>query len=119
MGGGRPRGGSRGGSRNRRSGGRPPHGAGQHSAPKGSGRKGLGGRQIEGRNAVRELLMGERRRVHEIWISSELEGDAGFDHIVTIANKHRIALGLSPPFWRYRQSPPFGFKYVHVVHPVN
>jgi len=90
MGGGRPRGGSRGGSRNRRSGGRPPHGAGQHSAPKGSGRKGLGGRQIEGRNAVRELLMGERRRVHEIWISGELEGDQGVADIVEIARAQRV-----------------------------
>ncbi len=52
--------------------------------------KGLGGRQIEGRQAVREMLIAGRRKVHEIWISSELEGDAGVDDIVTIANAQRV-----------------------------
>ena len=51
---------------------------------------GLGGRQIEGRQAVRELLIGERRDVHEIWISAELEGDDGVDDIVVIANARRV-----------------------------
>ena len=46
------------------------------------GPKGLGGRQIEGRQAVREMLIAGRRKVHEIWISAELEGDAGVDDIV-------------------------------------
>ena len=36
--------------------------------------KGLGGTQIEGRQAVRELLLAGKRKVHEIWISSELAG---------------------------------------------
>ena len=57
-----------------------------------SGPKGLGGRQIEGRQAVREMLIGGRRKVHEIWISAELEGDAGVDDIVTIANAQRVPL---------------------------
>ena len=52
--------------------------------------KGLGGRQIEGRQAVREMLIGGRRKVHEIWISAELEGDPGVDDIVTIANAQRV-----------------------------
>ncbi|MFK8026300.1 MAG: 23S rRNA (guanosine(2251)-2'-O)-methyltransferase RlmB [Ilumatobacter sp.] len=52
--------------------------------------KGLGGRQIEGRQAVREMLIGQRRKVHEIWISAELEGDPGVDDIVTIAGSQRV-----------------------------
>ena len=47
---------------------------------------------MEGRQAVREMLIGGRRKVHEIWISAELEGDAGVDDIVTIANAQRVPL---------------------------
>jgi 23S rRNA (guanosine2251-2'-O)-methyltransferase len=54
--------------------------------------KGLGGRQIEGRQAVREMLIGRRRKVYEIWISAELEGDAGVDDIVTIAESQRVPI---------------------------
>ncbi len=36
------------------------------------------------------MLIGGRRKVHEIWISAELEGDAGVDDIVTIANAQRV-----------------------------
>jgi len=54
--------------------------------------KGLGGRQVEGRQAVRELLIAERRKVHEVWISAELEGDAGVADIVEIAAARRIPL---------------------------
>ncbi len=39
---------------------------------------------------MRELLTAERRRVHEIWISSELEGDAGVADIVEIAAAQRV-----------------------------
>ncbi len=52
--------------------------------------KGLGGRQVEGRQAVRELLIAGRRRVHEIWISGELEGDPGVADIVEIAGSQRV-----------------------------
>ncbi len=54
--------------------------------------KGLGGRQVEGRQAVRELLIAERRKVHEVWISAELEGDDGVADIVEIAAARRIPL---------------------------
>ncbi|MFN3256806.1 MAG: 23S rRNA (guanosine(2251)-2'-O)-methyltransferase RlmB [Ilumatobacter sp.] len=54
------------------------------------GPKSLGGRQVEGRQPTRELLMGERRKVHEIWISAELEGDPGVEDIVMIANARRV-----------------------------
>ncbi|NKB42289.1 MAG: 23S rRNA (guanosine(2251)-2'-O)-methyltransferase RlmB [Ilumatobacter sp.] len=75
--------GGQGGSQ--RGGGRTDRPTGSAGAP-----KGLGGRQIEGRQAVREMLIAGRRKVHEIWISSELEGDAGVDDIVTIANAQRV-----------------------------
>lgn len=52
--------------------------------------KGLGGEQIEGRQAVRELLMAQTRRVHEVWISTELEGSDAVDDIVTIAKAERV-----------------------------
>ena len=45
---------------------------------------------MEGRQAVRELLIAERRRVHEIWISSELEDDPGVGDIVEIAAARRV-----------------------------
>ena len=54
--------------------------------------KGLGGRQVEGRQAVRELLIAERRKVHEIWVSAELEGDPGVADIVEIAAARRVPL---------------------------
>jgi 23S rRNA (guanosine2251-2'-O)-methyltransferase len=56
------------------------------------GAKGLGGKQVEGRQAVRELLMGERRKIHEIWISAELEGDDGVADIAEIATARRVPL---------------------------
>jgi 23S rRNA (guanosine2251-2'-O)-methyltransferase len=41
---------------------------------------------------VRELLIAERRKVHEVWISAELEGDPGVADIVEIAAARRIPL---------------------------
>jgi 23S rRNA (guanosine2251-2'-O)-methyltransferase len=52
--------------------------------------KGLGGTQIEGRQAVRELMLAGKRKVHEIWISSELQGDDGVEDIVALARTDRI-----------------------------
>lgn len=96
------------GSRGQSSGRGAPNRGGQGRAGQGGGRrggqgsdrpkgsagapKGLGGRQVEGRQAVREMLIGGRRKVHEIWISAELEGDAGVDDIVTIANAQRVPI---------------------------
>lgn len=54
--------------------------------------KGLGGEQVEGRQAVRELLLAQRRRVHEIWISSELQDTDSVDDIVAIANANRVPI---------------------------
>jgi 23S rRNA (guanosine2251-2'-O)-methyltransferase len=38
------------------------------------------------------LLIAERRKVHEIWVSAELEGDAGVADIVEIAAARRVPL---------------------------
>ncbi len=38
------------------------------------------------------MLIAQRRKVHEIWISAELEGDHGVDDIVTIANAQRVSV---------------------------
>ena len=90
------RGGNTGGGRprqqgSRQQGGRPPRGTAPPRKQSG-GAKPLGGRQIEGRQAIRELLMAERRKVHEIWISAELEGDSGVDDIVVIAQAQRVPI---------------------------
>ena len=52
--------------------------------------KGLGGEQVEGRQAVRELMLAQRRKVHEIWISSELQGSEAVEDIETIAAANRV-----------------------------
>ncbi len=62
------------------------------SSRRSSGSGDLGGKQIEGRQAVRELLLAQRRRVHEIWISGELEGDDGVADIVAIAAANRVPI---------------------------
>jgi 23S rRNA (guanosine2251-2'-O)-methyltransferase len=54
--------------------------------------KGLGGEQVEGRQAVRELLLAQRRKVHEIWISGELKDTDAVDDIVAIAGANRVPI---------------------------
>ena len=66
----------------------PPH-------PAKGGGKGLGGEQVEGRQAVRELLIAGRRKVHELWLSTELVGhdgepDDGVADIVALARANRV-----------------------------
>ncbi len=51
---------------------------------------GLGGEQVEGRQAVRELLLGSRRRVHEIWIANDIESSEVIDDILEIARDQRV-----------------------------
>ena len=72
----------------RRGEGGPPH-------PAKGGGKGLGGEQVEGRQAVRELLIAGRRKVHELWLSTELVGhdgepDDGVADIVALARANRV-----------------------------
>jgi 23S rRNA (guanosine2251-2'-O)-methyltransferase len=78
----------------RPSGGRPgdPRVGGRTSS-RGSGAsagKALGGEQIEGRQAVRELLIAQRRKVHEIQLASDLEDDEAVEDIVALARANRV-----------------------------
>lgn len=54
--------------------------------------RGLGGTQIEGRQAVRELLLAGRRRVHEIVISEDLEANPVMTDILDLARDQRIPI---------------------------
>lgn len=45
---------------------------------------------MEGRQAVRELLIAGARKVHEIWLSSELVDDDGVADIVELARANRV-----------------------------
>ena len=51
---------------------------------------GLGGEQIEGRQAVRELLLGQRRRVREIWIATDIEPSPVIEDILDLARDQRV-----------------------------
>lgn len=58
-------------------GGRPTDRRGRSGAPRTGRDKGLGGEQVEGRQAVRELLLADRRKVREVWVAvSEDDADA-------------------------------------------
>ena len=83
----------------RKSGGPPrSRGAGRTGQVRGDGdpkpkrEKGLGGEQVEGRQAVRELLLAQRRKVHEIWISADLQGSDAVDDIEAIAAANRVPI---------------------------
>ncbi|MEX2627930.1 MAG: RNA methyltransferase, partial [Ilumatobacteraceae bacterium] len=52
----------------------------------------LGGEQVEGRQAVRELLLAQRRKVHEIQFASDLEGDDAIEDIVALAGANRVPI---------------------------
>lgn len=56
------------------------------------GAKGLGGDQVEGRQAVRELLLAGRRKVHEIWLSSDLFDDDAVADVLELAKANRVAV---------------------------
>ena len=60
--------------------------------PKPTRNKGLGGEQVEGRQAVRELMLAQRRKVHEIWISAELKDSEAVEDIQTIAAANRVPI---------------------------
>ena len=54
--------------------------------------KGLGGEQIEGRQAVRELLIGQRRKVKEIWIAQDIDPAPIIDDIEQLADAARVTV---------------------------
>ena len=73
---------------------RTPDGRAGRSDPKPvkSPAKNLGGEQVEGRQAVRELLIAQRRKVHDGWIAADLEGDDAIEGIVALAAANRVPL---------------------------
>lgn len=50
----------------------------------------LGGTQIEGRQAVRELLIAGKRRVHEVWVANERDTSDVVEDIVQLARANRV-----------------------------
>ena len=56
----------------------------------------LGGEQIEGRQAVRELLIAQRRRVHEIVIADDIERNPVIAEITDLAGAQGVALRRLP-----------------------
>jgi 23S rRNA (guanosine2251-2'-O)-methyltransferase len=47
---------------------------------------------VEGRQAVRELLIAQRRKVHEIWISGDLQHSDAVDDIEALAAANRVPI---------------------------
>ena len=58
--------------------------------PKTTSEKTLGGEQVEGRQAVRELLIGGTRKVRELWVSGELVESEPLADIIEIARSMRV-----------------------------
>ncbi|MFT3852239.1 MAG: 23S rRNA (guanosine(2251)-2'-O)-methyltransferase RlmB [Ilumatobacteraceae bacterium] len=50
----------------------------------------LGGEQVEGRQAVRELLLAGTRKVREVWVATDLDGNEVVGDIVDIARSVRV-----------------------------
>lgn len=66
-------------------------------APRGArDSRGLGGTQVEGRQAVRELLLAGRRRVHEILVSEELDENPVMSDILELAHDQRVPVRKIP-----------------------
>lgn len=59
-------------------------------------RRDLGGDQVEGRQAVRELLIAGRRKVHELWVASDDDRGPVRD-ILDLAGKSRVAVKRVSP----------------------
>lgn len=45
---------------------------------------------MEGRQAVRELLLARRRRVHELWVTAEVGERGGVDDLIALAHDQRV-----------------------------
>src|SRR5687768_10404115 len=58
--------------------------------PTSSGPRGLGGDQVEGRHAVRELLLANRRRVKDVWLAEDVEAAPILDDILELAAEARV-----------------------------
>jgi 23S rRNA (guanosine2251-2'-O)-methyltransferase len=56
----------------------------------------LGGTQIEGRQAVRELLLAGRRRVHQVFVASDVERGDAIDDIIMLAGDRGVPVRRVP-----------------------
>ena len=54
--------------------------------------KGLGGEQVEGRQAVRELLIANKRRVREIWMAADIDDAPIIEDIEQLASVRRVTV---------------------------
>ncbi len=73
--------------------------------------RGLGGDQIEGRQAVRELLLADRRKVFEVWVASDQDDAEVLDDIAELALSLGVAVrdvSRSKLFARARTEAPQG-----------
>jgi 23S rRNA (guanosine2251-2'-O)-methyltransferase len=70
---------------------RPAEGPARSTAP-----KGLGGEQVEGRQAVRELLLGGRRRVRQILLADDVDEAAIITDILELAGETRVPVRRIP-----------------------
>lgn len=68
-----------------RGGPRPPEGEARPSGP-----RGLGGEQVEGRQAVRELLLGGRRKVRDLWLVEDVDDAPIIGDILELADELRL-----------------------------
>lgn len=68
-----------------RGGGRPAEGE-----PRPSGPRGLGGEQVEGRQAVRELLLGGRRKVRDVWLVEDVDDAPIVGDILELADELKV-----------------------------
>jgi 23S rRNA (guanosine2251-2'-O)-methyltransferase len=66
--------------------GRPTDRRGRAVGPRTNKDKGLGGEQVEGRQAVRELLLANRRKVREVWVAvSDQDDPEAVDDLAELA----------------------------------
>lgn len=61
-------------------------------APRRTATQGLGGEQVEGRQAVRELLLANRRSAREIWLAADLDPAPVLDDIRELAAEARVVV---------------------------
>jgi 23S rRNA (guanosine2251-2'-O)-methyltransferase len=64
----------------------------QATLPRAKVTDGLGGEQVEGRQAVRELLLANRRDAREIWMAADLDPAPVLDDIRELAGEARVVL---------------------------
>jgi len=74
-----------GGDRPARGADREPVGTPYYARTRAAATRGLGGDQVEGRQAVREMLLAGRRKVHEVWVASDQDESDVLDDIAELA----------------------------------